>query len=278
MVTTQPIPRRSQVAWTQRTVTSDGVRLACRDWGGPGLPVVLIHGLAGHAGEWDETARRLSPRYRVVVPDQRGQGASERYPEDVSRAAHLADVGAAAAQLTLGRPVLLGQSLGGHTAMLAAAAHPERVRGLVLIEAGPGAMRPEDSAEVRDWLDSWPVPFASREAAAAFFGGGSAGEGWAAGLEHRDGAWWPRFDRDVMVRTLAESTGRSWWEEWERVTCPILLVLAQSSMLTPRSVDEMLRRRPATVTVSIPGADHDLHLEEPEALHAVLSDFLGGLA
>ncbi|AKN73122.1 hypothetical protein QR97_28205 [Streptomyces sp. PBH53] len=42
----------------------DGVRLVCRDWGGAGPAVVLLHGLAGHAGEWDVPARRLTDRSR----------------------------------------------------------------------------------------------------------------------------------------------------------------------------------------------------------------------
>lgn len=70
----------------------DGVRLASRDWGGPGQPIVVLHGLAGHAGEWDVPARSLSSRYRVVAVDQRGHGADERDPRDVSRAAYVAAV------------------------------------------------------------------------------------------------------------------------------------------------------------------------------------------
>lgn len=119
-------------------VVRDGVRLACRDWGGPGQPIVLLHGLAGHVGEWDVPARSLSSRYRVVAVDQRGHGASERHPQDVSRAAYVADVITVVDQLALQRPVLVGQSLGGHTAMLTAAAHPGLVRALVLVEAGSG--------------------------------------------------------------------------------------------------------------------------------------------
>ena len=61
--------------WSERVVVRDGVRLVCRDWGGPGEPLVLLHGLAGHAGEWDTLARSLSPHYRVVALDQRGHGA-----------------------------------------------------------------------------------------------------------------------------------------------------------------------------------------------------------
>ncbi|MET8026994.1 alpha/beta hydrolase [Streptomyces avermitilis] len=269
---------RSDVAWSEHVVMRDGVRLACRDWGGPGQPIVLLHGLAGHAGEWDALARCLSSRYRVVAVDQRGHGASERRPQDVSRAAYVADVVAAADRLALRRPVLVGQSLGGHTAMLTAAAHPGLVRALVLIEAGAGGPNPNGPVDIGGWLDSWPTPFPSREAAAAFLGGGPVGAGWAAGLEEREDGWWPRFDRDVMVRSLAENAQRSFRQEWGQVACPTLVVLAQSSFIPPQEADEMLRQRPATMSMSIPGTGHDLHLEQPETLHIALSDFLQSLA
>ncbi|MEU9367675.1 alpha/beta hydrolase [Streptomyces avermitilis] len=266
------------MSWSEHVVMQDGVRLACRDWGGPGQPIVLLHGLAGHAGEWDALARCLSSRYRVVAVDQRGHGASERRPQDISRAAYVADVVAAADRLALRRPVLVGQSLGGHTAMLTAAAHPGLVRALVLIEAGAGGPNPNGPVDIGGWLDSWPTPFPSHEAAAAFLGGGPVGAGWAAGLEEREDGWWPRFDRDVMVRSLAENARRSFRQEWGQVACPTLVVLAQSSFIPPQEADEMLRQRPATMSMSIPGTGHDLHLEQPETLHIALSDFLQSLA
>ncbi|NED72905.1 alpha/beta hydrolase [Streptomyces sp. SID9944] len=265
------------MAWEERIVTRDGVRLVCRDRGGAGPAVVLLHGLAGHSGEWDAIAERLSSRHRVVAVDQRGHGAAERRPRDVSRSAYVADVVAVVHRLGLHRPVLVGQSLGGHTALLTAAAHPDRVRALVLVEAGPGSGSPGLPAEIGAWLDSWPVPFPSREAAARFLGGGPVGRGWAAGLEERDGGWWPCFDRDVMVRSVAENARRGFWAEWEQVTCPTLLVLARSSVVPPRDVDRMLRRGPATVAVSVPGTRHDLHLERPETLHTLITGFLDTL-
>ncbi|MFJ2702099.1 alpha/beta fold hydrolase [Streptomyces sp. NPDC087428] len=265
------------MSWSERTVVRDGVRLVCRDRGGPGQPVILLHGLAGHAGEWDALARSLSPGYRVVAVDQRGHGAAERRPRDVSRAAYVSDVVAVADQLGLRRPVLIGQSLGAHTAMLTAAAHPAYVRALVLVEAGPGTADPNTPAKIGSWLDTWPVPFASRGAAVRFFGGGPLGEGWASGLGERDGGWWPRFDRDVMVGSLAENARRPFWDEWDTVTCPTLLALGQAGFVAPQEFDEMLRRRPATTAVSFPGTGHDLHLERPDALHAVISGFLDGI-
>ncbi|MFC8789385.1 alpha/beta fold hydrolase [Streptomyces cinereoruber] len=265
------------MTWSERTVERDGVRLSCRDWGGSGTPVVLLHGLAGHAGEWDAVASALSPRHRVVAVDQRGHGASERRPRDVSRAAYVADVVAVLEGLGLRRPVLVGQSLGGHTAMLAAAAHPGLFRALVLVEAGPGGPNPNVQAQIGGWLDAWPRPFPSREAAVEFLGGGPVGEGWAAGLVECDGGWWPRFDRDVMVGSLAENARRSFWDEWSKVACPTLAVLGQGGIIPPEEIGEMLRRRPETVALSVPGTGHDVHLERPDVLGHVLREVLGGV-
>ncbi|WP_435279561.1 alpha/beta fold hydrolase [Streptomyces sp. 1222.5] len=108
---------------SERFAERDGVALACRDRPKDGSPVVPLHGPAGHAGEWDGLARVLSPGHRVVAVDQRGPGASE-HPQEVSRAACVAYVMAVVEQLGLRRPVPAGRSPGGHTAVLAAAAHP----------------------------------------------------------------------------------------------------------------------------------------------------------
>ncbi|MEU7524135.1 alpha/beta fold hydrolase [Saccharothrix sp. NPDC042600] len=90
---------------------------------------------------------------RLFCRDWQGPG------RPVSRAAYAADVIAVLDQLGLDRAVLVGQSLGGHTAMLAAAAHPDRVSGLVLVEAGPRGPQPDLPGAVGGWLASWPAPF-----------------------------------------------------------------------------------------------------------------------
>lgn len=131
--------------------------------------------------------------------------------------------------------------------------------------------------EIGGWLDSWPTPFPSRAAAVDFLGGGAVGEGWSAGLEERDSGWWPRFDRDVMVGSLAENARRSFWDEWTKIACPTLVVLGQSGIIAPREIDGMLRLRPDTAAVSIPGTGHDLHLERTDVLRQVLQDFLSGI-
>ncbi|WP_234321324.1 alpha/beta fold hydrolase [Streptomyces katrae] len=104
-------------------------------------------------------ARVLTPGHRVIAVDESGHGAGERQPREVSRAAHVAAVVAVLEQFD--RPVLAGQSLGSHTAMLTAAAHPHPVRALVLAEAGPGGPNPNlqgrDQRMARRLADTVPV-------------------------------------------------------------------------------------------------------------------------
>ncbi|MFJ2926392.1 alpha/beta fold hydrolase [Streptomyces massasporeus] len=101
--------------------TSDGTRIAHRDHHPAGRPTttfLLLHGLAGHQGEWDTLAGQLrSDGNRVVTYDARGHGASTRTPANATREAHVQDAVALIEALDLAPVTLLGQSLGGHTAM-----------------------------------------------------------------------------------------------------------------------------------------------------------------
>ncbi len=149
--------------------------------------MLLLHGLAGHAGEWSETATWLTGNHRALALDQRGHGLSTHAPKDVSREAHVADVAFVIDQLNLGPVVLIGQSLGGNLAFLVAARHPDLVSGLLVAETSPDADPLGESAErLRRWLEGWPTPFPSREAALSFFGGASLyASAWTVGWSTR---------------------------------------------------------------------------------------------
>jgi pimeloyl-ACP methyl ester carboxylesterase len=258
----------------------EGMELSVLDFGGSGSPVLLLHGLAGYAGEWSDTAAWLVRNHRVLGLDERGHGHSTRIPADVSRDAHVADVAYVIEHLGLGQVVLVGQSLGGSLAFVTAARHPELVRGLVVAEACPDADPDgEGVAGIRRWLDRWPLPFASREDAVEFFGGPSLyASSWSGGLEQREDGWWPRFDADVMLRTLSEGTSVSYWEEWQRVRCSTLLVRAGNGFFPTDYLQAMAARLPGARFVDIPDAKHDVHLDRPEQWRAALSEFLAALA
>jgi pimeloyl-ACP methyl ester carboxylesterase len=268
----------------RRTLTRAGVRLAWRDFGGQGSPIVLLHGLAGHAQEWAETASWLTARCRVLAPDLRGHGHSERIPADVSRDACVADIAFGVEALGLAPVVVVGQSLGGVTAISMAARHPDMVRGLVVVDACPTGEGEDAEAAARaigDALRTWPVPFRSRPDAEAFFadrfGGELAAAAWAAGLEEREDGWWPRFDVDVMVQTLRRAIAEPNWEDWERVSCPTLVVRASRGLVDPKAARAMMAALPSAQLTELPDAGHDLHLDRPERWRQTLTAFLDAL-
>jgi pimeloyl-ACP methyl ester carboxylesterase len=255
----------------------DEVSLSCLDHGGTGPSVLLLHGLAGYAREWDATASRLSNAYRVVVPEQRGHGRSERSPGDVSPEAFADDAEMWVRELRLTPVAVVGQSLGGLTALLLAAERPDLVRGIVVVEATPEA-DPGAPARLEAWLESWPVPFTTRRDAVDFFGGQGAGpDAWAAGLEERQDGLWPSFDPDVVVDILAKASGQSYWDEWGRIRCPVLVVRGQRGWMSEDETRRMLEELPGARLAEIPDAGHDVHLDQPDQWHAALGDFLADL-
>jgi pimeloyl-ACP methyl ester carboxylesterase len=101
-----------------------------------------------------------------------------------------------------------------------------------------------------------------------------AAEAWTAGLEQRHGGWWPRFDVDVMVNTLYQALAEPRWGEWERISCPTLVVRAGDGVVDSGLAAEMVGRQPRARLVEVPGAAHDLHLDRPAEWREILSDFL----
>jgi pimeloyl-ACP methyl ester carboxylesterase len=262
------------VRW--HVVERDATRLWAADYGGAGPSALLLHGLLGHAREWDSTAEWLSRTHRVVALDQRGHGRSERAPADRSPEAFVTDAELWIDRLALAPVVVVGQSLGGVTALRLAAHRPGLVSALVVCEATPAASTDSDEP-VRTWLASWPVPFPADAHALAFFGGDTLfARAWTAGLERRDDGLHPAFDADVLLDALAQATARDWWAEWSTIRCPTLIVRALDG--APRDeVEKMLALQPEATLAEIADAGHDVHLDQPERWQAALEPFLAGL-
>ncbi|MER6158429.1 alpha/beta hydrolase [Streptomyces sp. NPDC001868] len=271
---------------TGSLTTPDGIRLAYRDHAPGRKPaarsLLLLHGLAGHLGEWDDLLPLLlADGHRVVTYDGRGHGASTRRPADMSRAACVRDVLTVVRSLGLALPgqappTLVGQSLGGHTAFLAAAAHPDLFHSLILIEAGPGDPDPALPAHIATWMDSWPTPFDSPSRAADFFGHAS----WSRNLEHRPDGWHPRADRATMLAAIEELAETSYTPQWAATTCPTLVVRgARGTMAAADAVRMPTDRAPGTRTdlAVIEDAGHDVHLDQPRRLYAAMAGFLNSL-
>jgi len=254
-------------------VRPDGIEL--HHWSkGRGRPLVFLHGLAGYGGEWWPFASELDNGINAITVDQRGHGQSTRRPAEVSRHAYVEDA-AAVIRGVVGRPVtLVGQSMGAHTAMLTAAAYPQLVDKLVMIESGVGGGGHLALNRLRASLGRWPASFPDRQSALAFFGGGPAAQIWVAGLEHREGALFPRFDPDVMAETMRPVLAAPAWAAWQQVRQPTLIVLGDSGTIDRHQINAMARSQPLVQVEIVPAAGHDVHLDQALALANVLRTFL----
>lgn len=262
----------ASAAW--RTLARGPVELLYAEAGSGDHPVVLLHGLAGTAQEWSATLRGLADTHRVVALEQRGHGHSTRRPQDVTRAAYVADVVALIERLGSGPVTLVGQSMGGHTAMLVAAENPSLVSRLVMVEAGVGGGGDAATAPVEQWLRSWPAHFPDRDAFIDFFGGTpDAGEAWADGLQFDAGGLVASWDVDVLVEALRAVHVLPRWRAWESVEVPTHLVVGERSAIPAEEVERMRASRDVGST-TIAGAGHDVHLDRPhawlQAVHGIL--------
>ena len=114
-----------------------GYHVHYRDDGDPSLPLlVLLHGFGDSFMTWDGWVRELKSRFRIISLDFPGHGLTRAPQGSRLNAEGLADfVDAFAAQLTLPRFAVAGNSMGGGAAWQLAVRHPQRVDALVLVDA-----------------------------------------------------------------------------------------------------------------------------------------------
>lgn len=119
----------------------DGTRLRIID-SGSGTPVVFLHGLGASLYTWRHALPVVSNAgYRVVAFDNRGFGFSDRPAHGYSNAEYTRLVLALLDTLDIASAVLVGHSMGGAIAAEVALAAPQRVRGLVLVDAAGYGVR-----------------------------------------------------------------------------------------------------------------------------------------
>lgn len=119
-----------------RFVTVDkDLRLEVLDWGGSGRPIVLLAGGGDTAHVYDDFAPKLSTHYHVYGITRRGFGASGYSATDHPANRLADDILAVIDALNLKRPVLVGHSIAGVELSSVANSHPDRIGGVVYLEA-----------------------------------------------------------------------------------------------------------------------------------------------
>ncbi|KWT58557.1 hydrolase [Streptomyces albus subsp. albus] len=251
----------------------NGRRLSYLDFGpATGKPLLALHGHFSEGRGFAALAAELGPEWRVIAPDQRGNGASDRTP-DYSREGYVADAVALLDHLGLPSAAVLGHSMGGKNAYHLAARHPDRVRALINVD-DPVVITDTGPSGISFCLD-WPRQAPTREALLDGLGEAAPIAGnWL--RQQPDGSWrLPFVPEDVVASDLAVRGDH--WAAWLGSDCPALLVHGRRSFLvSPELAREMAERRPHTRRVEL-DAGHFILTEDPDGLAAAVREFLGTL-
>ncbi|MFH5823854.1 alpha/beta fold hydrolase [Georgenia sp. AZ-5] len=243
---------------------------------GDGGPVVLTHGAGTDHSVFDSQAKfLLDAGYRIITWDLRGHGLSRPWDGPFDPELLVDDLAELLDRLAIVRPVLVGHGLGGHISQAFTRRRPEHVRGLVVIGAGSDAGRVTlterlraaakkavlhrlPAAGVRRVLvERSAVTRAGRAYAARAFASvepARLADLWTAGLRFHD--------RKRFYRT------------------PVPLCLVRGEHDRTGIVASSMRRwapRELTRQVVVPDAGHLATVDAPEAVNAVLNDFLQSL-
>lgn len=129
---------------THAFAESDGLRLHALDFGGQGPPLLLLHGVGGHAWMWHEVVRDLAGTCRPIALDLRGYGDSQWSPgRAYSTDQHVRDAAALLDFLGIERVDVAGFSWGGLIGLGLAAREPNRVGHLAMIDIPPSFTQSE---------------------------------------------------------------------------------------------------------------------------------------
>lgn len=254
----------------QHWIEHDGVRLNLREWGPVEAPaVVLVHGGAAHSHWWDHVAPLLADARRVVALDLSGHGDSGWRTDGYTLDGWASEVGAVAT--LVGKPTVIGHSLGGLVALKIAMRGGVGLSGVIVLDVVARRIGADEQAR-RDRRAGRESPvFATRdEAIAAFRTLPDAGPNQITTILHHIAAhslrqtpegWTLKAERKIFLRdslplwTLAETPQR------------IELVSAEHGLLSPDRAAAMAEQLGAQAMVSeLPGAGHHMMIDQPIAL------------
>ncbi|MET0144369.1 MAG: alpha/beta hydrolase [Ilumatobacteraceae bacterium] len=265
-----------------RRVSVDGGATSALVWGDEPAQIAFLHGGGLNAHTWDATTMALGRP--VVALDLPGHGDSA-WRDDLDYRAEVIAPAAASAlgQLAPDAVAVVGQSLGGLTAIAVAGQRPDLVAALVIVDVSPGLVV-GDGNQVRDFL-AGPESFATREEIverAASFGFAVSRAALARGVFLNTRV---RDDGQIVFKHHLANRGggepvlgtdfRSLWPTLEQYDNPVLLVRATRGFLSDEVVDEFMARVPGAELATI-DAGHNVQEDAPVELAAAINGFVVG--
>jgi pimeloyl-ACP methyl ester carboxylesterase len=282
-----------------KTVDLDGP-VHYLDFGGDGKPLLMVHGLGGNAMNWMAVGPELSRSHRVLALDLAGFGRTPLFQRSATLGAN-AELVHSFIEQVVGEPtILMGNSMGGHIAILEAADHPRWVAALILVDpAIPGVHVRRPDPTMLGVMAALTLPGLAdfvidrrartlgperlvRETIALV----------AADPSRVDSAM---IDAHVQLMRERGNLGRQasraflqavrslglrmadprFWARMKKVEAPTLVVHGELDRLIPISAArDLVRRRPDWTLVVIEGVGHVPMMETPDLFLRVVSQWL----
>ncbi|CAN5821820.1 MAG: alpha/beta fold hydrolase [Ilumatobacteraceae bacterium] len=235
---------------------------------GDGPAVLLTHGFAASSQMWAATVAPLASDHTAIVWDQLGHARSDS-PEDPASYAVAASLDAMTGILDAERvddAVLVGHSLGGYLSLELALAHPQRVRGLVLVDTGPGYRSEPGRDQWNEMAEGFARTLDDDGLAGLARISGSAEVD--SGL-HRSAAGLGRSARGVLKQTDGHVM-----EDLSSITVPTLVIVGGRDQPFLAGSEYMAKKIPGARLAVIDGAGHAPPVTHPQEFNRVLRSFL----
>jgi pimeloyl-ACP methyl ester carboxylesterase len=259
-----------------RVKIATGPTLRCAEAGSPsGVPILFLHGYSDHWRSIEPILPHLPPSFRVIAPDQRGHGRSERPRTGYDPATLAADAAALLDELGVARAIVVGHSLGCLVAQRLAVAHPARVARLMLVSGAASLVGNPTlaafTAGVRALPDPVPRAFVERFQADSMLRPAPAA--FVAAIVE-EGCRMPARVWRAVADALEAFDGRA---DLPRVAAPTRIVWGDRDAFFGRADQEALRAGVPGATLTVyTGTGHAPHWEEPERFARELVAFAAG--
>ncbi|MGE0875365.1 MAG: alpha/beta fold hydrolase [Burkholderiales bacterium] len=239
---------------------------------GEGPAVVFLHGRGGNHLSWYQQVAAFRDRYRCIAIDHREFGLSREAPDGPGRAAFVEDLRQLLDRLEIPRACVVGQSMGGFTALGFAYRHPDRTSGLVLADTSGGLRDERIFAEFRRSLQSAPADGATRAISDEFRRRDPA----QAFLYEAIGRLTPPVREPIEGLLLSEDGPAA--QDLQGFSVPTLVLFGDDDLIAPLEIARIVAASiPGARLEIVAGAGHSVYVEKPAEFNRILGEFLAAL-
>ncbi|MBC1631810.1 2-succinyl-6-hydroxy-2,4-cyclohexadiene-1-carboxylate synthase [Listeria welshimeri] len=248
-------------------------------------PVLLmLHGFTGSNKTFQESITHLEEHFSIVAPDLLGHGKTDS-PDEIARYSIeriVEDLVTILQELKIMQCFVLGYSMGGRVATAFASAHPEMVRGLILVSSSPGLAQ-KDLQESRVQADNRLADMLETEGIRSFV------DYWEKlALFASQKVLSDELKKRIRLERLAQNpnglamslrgmgTGKqpSYWNHLADFTFPVLLMTGSLDEKFEKIAQEMQQLLPNSTHVTVQNAGHAVYLEQPNIFLSQLTNWL----